>query len=920
MRIRKDQESGGGTSFADYVWKPVVLIEMKKRGADLSKHYRQAFDYWVRLVPDRPQYVVLCNFDEFWVYDFITQIDSPKDKVKLAELSTRWGPLAFLFPTKEPPKFGNDREAVTREAADKLAECFRKLVRRKVERPLAQRFILQSLVALFAEDIGLLPRYLFAGLIADCKKPSDSYDLLGGLFDAMNDKSPPQGGRYKGVRYFNGGIFAEPARIELHPDELAQLRGATESDWSKVSPEIFGAIFQDSMDAEERHAFGAHYTSPVDIMKIVKPTISDPWDAAIKAAKTEKRLNELLARLARLRVLDPACGSGNFLYLAYRDMKRLETHIRERLAREFPGSQPVLDHVNARQFFGLDINSFAIELAKVSMMIGRKLAIDELHIADEKDLPLDNLDANFSAVDALMTTTGGDPANGAIQTPWPPGDVIIGNPPFLGAKLLKPERGADYVNALRKLYKDVPGMADYCVYWIRRAHDHLPECTKAEPLVGRAGLVGTQNIRNNQSRVGGLDYVVTTGTILEAVDNQPWSGDANVHVSIVNWAKAHDAAVLPKHRRLWIKVPPTPGIKRPRVKGVVGSKQYELAVREVSVINPALSDQTDVTTAAILESSKSPPRCFQGVIPGYEGFVLSNDEFKRISAEDAPSKQVIHPFLIGRDIVTGDGTPTRHVIDLGGMSLMDAQRYQGAFQHLKQHVLPKVAAKAESDSAENTEGRDAHLEKWWEMWRSRPVMLRALKDLTRYIVCSGVTKRPIFNFVDASIRADHAVYAFAFEDDYSFGILQSHTHWLWFVTKCSKLTERFRYTPESVYETFPWPQSPTAKQIESVASAAVEVRRVRAEALKVTTGGLRAVYRTLELPGKHPLKDAHAALDAAVLAAYGFSAKKDLLAQFLELNLTVAAMEKQDKQVTAPGIPPGYPHAGRLITADCIRP
>jgi hypothetical protein len=134
MRIRKAFEDGGGTSFADYVWKPVVLIEMKRRGADLSKHYRQAFDYWVRLVPDRPQYVVLCNFDEFWVYDFNNQLDSPKDKVHLTELASRWGPLAFLFPTNEPPKFGNDREAVTREAADRLAECFKKLVTRRVSR------------------------------------------------------------------------------------------------------------------------------------------------------------------------------------------------------------------------------------------------------------------------------------------------------------------------------------------------------------------------------------------------------------------------------------------------------------------------------------------------------------------------------------------------------------------------------------------------------------------------------------------------------------------------------------------------------------------------------------------------------------------------------------------------------------------
>ncbi|HET6249353.1 MAG TPA: type IIL restriction-modification enzyme MmeI, partial [Tepidisphaeraceae bacterium] len=360
LRIRKASEDGGGTAFADYVWKPIVVIEMKKRGTDLAKTFRQAFDYWVRLVPNRPQYVVLCNFDEFWVYDFNNQIDSPKDKVKLTELATKWGPLAFLFPTKELPVFGNDREKVTREAADRLALCFKKLIARKVERDLAQRFILQTLVALFAEDIGLLPRYLFASLVEECKEPADSYDKLGGLFEAMNNPVSPTGWRYKGVRYFNGGIFAKPARLELYEDELNQLagergsmKGAAASDWSKVSPEIFGAIFQDSMDAEERHAFGAHYTSPVDIMKIVKPTIADPWTEAIESAKSAKKLNDLLERLTTLRVLDPACGSGNFLYLAYREMKRLETKIRERLTTEFPKEQPALIHVNARQFFGI---------------------------------------------------------------------------------------------------------------------------------------------------------------------------------------------------------------------------------------------------------------------------------------------------------------------------------------------------------------------------------------------------------------------------------------------------------------------------------------------------------------------------------------------------------------------------------------
>ena len=211
--IRKAKEDGGGIAFADYVWKPVVLIEMKKRGTDLALHFRRAFDYWTRLVPGRPRYVVLSNFDEFWVYDFETQMDTPVDQVALSELPEKYGPLAFLFPTGETPVFGNDHEEVTRGAADRLATCFNKLITRGVERPLAQRFILQSLVALFAQDIGLLEKYTFTRLLTDCDEPRKSYDLLGQLFVEMNSPGRTAGGRYEGVDYFNGGLFVEPARI-----------------------------------------------------------------------------------------------------------------------------------------------------------------------------------------------------------------------------------------------------------------------------------------------------------------------------------------------------------------------------------------------------------------------------------------------------------------------------------------------------------------------------------------------------------------------------------------------------------------------------------------------------------------------------------------------------------------------------------
>jgi type II restriction/modification system DNA methylase subunit YeeA len=218
MRVPKTDQ--GGTAFADLVWKPVVLVEMKKRGADLQKHYRQAFDYWTRLVPNRPRYVVLCNFDEFRIYDFDTDLDTPKDTLALKDLPERWGPLAFLAPGSPRPTFENDRESVTRQAADALADCFKLQTKRGVDRETAQRFILQMLVALFAEDIDLLPKYFVAKILDDCTTPADSYDLIGGLFEAMNNSRPAEGGRYKGVSYFNGGLFAHPARLELQDREL----------------------------------------------------------------------------------------------------------------------------------------------------------------------------------------------------------------------------------------------------------------------------------------------------------------------------------------------------------------------------------------------------------------------------------------------------------------------------------------------------------------------------------------------------------------------------------------------------------------------------------------------------------------------------------------------------------------------------
>ncbi|MCU0784278.1 MAG: class I SAM-dependent DNA methyltransferase [Verrucomicrobia bacterium] len=954
FRVRKADEDGGGTAFADYVWKPIVLIEMKKRGENLQRHYRQAFDYWTRLVPNRPRYVVLCNFDEFRVYDFDTDLDTPKDTVALKDLPERWGPLAFLAPGSPKPTFENDREVVTRQAADCLADCFKQLEQRGVPQPLAQRFTLQMLVALFAEDIDLLPRYFVTQVLEDCSTPASTYDLIGDLFEAMNTNPPKAGGRFKGVNYFNGGLFAQPARLEIQDQELVLLRKAAGFNWSKVQPEVFGTLFQHSMGDQARHAFGAEFTHPSDIMKIVGPTIVAPWREQIEGARTLKRLRELLHRLHQFRVLDPACGCGNFLYLAYRELKRLEARIYERMAEFVSQAEPGqmrLSFLSAQNFYGLDILPFAVEIAKVTMMIARKLAIDELHIT-EPALPFGNLDKNFLAADALLTPEG-------LPAQWPKADVIIGNPPFLGASFLKPEHGEEYVKTLRRAYAEVPGAADFCVYWFRKAADHLPACTAADPVAGRAGLVGTQNIRNNQSRVGGLDYVVKTGTIVEAVENQPWSGEANVHVAIANWVKTQDAVLLPKARKLWFKVEPSAATKKLRKRGTgPASKDCELDVRECDQINSTLSDEIDVSGAKSLSCNTTPPAAFRGLEPGNLGFLLSPNEGVQFLAEHPESTAVIKPYITGDEMLAGTQS-LRWLIDFQRRSVLEAMQFSAAFELVKERVMAQMARiqneKSETQPTEEDEfGKRikkrnlvSRLDKWWQLRRCVPETVEVIESLPRYLACSYVTKRPIFVFISSQIRPSNLVQIFGLADDYSFGVLQSDIHWLWFITKCGKLKSDFRYSPESVFDTFPWPQfdevgrvTPCAPsdnpkrgaqrtarptndaiaKIDAVAAAARELRRVRAEALPKMKGGLRALYRTLELPGANPLKDAHAALDTAVLNAYGFSAKKDLLAQLLALNQAVAAKIESGSPVTAPGVPKNYPDAKKLVTEDCIRP
>jgi hypothetical protein len=894
------------TRFADLLWSNRVLIEMKKKGTQLQSHRSQIFDYWWKLRPNQPKYSILCNFNEFIVYDFAIQ-DEPLDRIKLEELPDRYSAFNFMLPKAATPVFHNNLEEATRETADLVAKVFNSLVARGEDRQRSQRFILQCIFTMFAEDYHLLPKDIFTQMLIDCKNGKGNiYDLISGLFSQMNSKVSAKGGRFKDVKYFNGGLFANPEAIELSDEELNNLHEAATKKWSKVNPVIFGTIFQSSMGAEKRHAYGAHFTTELDILKIVHPTIIQPWREKIEKAKTLADMKLLRKEIANYKVLDPACGSGNFLYVAFRELKRIEMELLNKIHIDFPksaGEIGIQSIVSIKQFYGMDYNSFAVELAKVTLMLAKEIAIKEtqdwvntmqigLGFQMEETLPLDNMDGNIVYADALYHD-------------WVDADVIIGNPPYQSKNKMQEEFGIGYLNKLRKAYPEIPGRADYCVYWFYKTHKHLKNGCYA-------GLVGTNTIRQNYSREGSLDYIVKNGGIIfNAISSQPWSGDAIVFVSIVTWKKGEFSG----KKRLFVE-----------------DDKHELQEYLLDSINSSLSLQIDVTGAKVLTCNRQPKVVFQGQTHGHEGFLISNEHAKLIIAKDKKYSKVVKPYLIGRELVANKKSqPARHVIDFTGMDILEAASYKEPYDILKSTVLPEREAKAKEQEEKNKEAQhhnpdtkvnQHHINfysNWWRLSYGREDMLQAICKLSRVVVVPQVSKRPTFEFVSTQIRLNAALMVFAFEDDYSYGVLQSSAHWEWWKANCSTLKGDYRYTANTVWDTFPFPQNPTLSDVRKIAKIALKIREMRSSVMNTYDYTLRDIYRILEEPGSNPLKALHLRLNDAVLDAYGFTKRKDLLSQLLELNFEVSTRSEKGIEVQRPGLPKCVKDKDEFISKDFVR-
>ena len=850
----------GGNGWAD-VWKRGHMgWEYKGKHKDLKAAYVQLQQYAVAL--ENPPLLVVCDLEQFrihtnWtnsvqhVYDLT--LDDLHDPEKLQIL--KW-----VFSDPERLKPGKTRQLLTEEAAQQFARLAQRLRARGYEPHTVAHFVNRLVFCMFAEDVGLLPTLMFTRM----------------LEHAVG--SPAQwcaGGRIKAE------LVLKAARL----------------DWSDIDPSIFGTLFERGLDPDKRSQLGAHYTDRDKIMMLIEPVIIRPlqveWEAiklqiaqqmdifhTARAAGTRTRAynvaqalhNQFLDRLRHVRVLDPACGSGNFLYLALLALKDLEH--RTNLDAEVLGLGRQFPSVGPECVEGIEINSYAAELARVTVWIGeiQWMRRNGFDVGRRPILrPLDTIECR----DAVLNTDGSE----AI---WPEAEFIVGNPPFLGGKLMRSGLGNDDVETLFHLYRGrVPPEADLVIYWFEKARAQV-----ASGQTKRVGLVATNSIRGGANRRV-LDRIASESCIFEARSDEPWVIEgASVRVSLLCFGATDDA---------------------PRLDG-----------RPASRINADLTaGDLDLTKAKCLDENRGVS--FMGDTKG--GAFDVPGELARVwlqlptNPNCRRNTAVLRPWRNGQDITRRSAD--KWVIDFGWeMSEQDASLFEAPFEYVKERVWPERSKNR----------RDSYRMRWWRHVEPRPALMGKLAQLKRYIVTPTVAKHRLFVWLDSAIAPDHQLIVITRDDDMTFGILHSRFHEMWALRLGTSLEDRPRYTPTTTFETFPFPEGltpdvpasryandPRAQKIAAAAKRLDALRNnwLNPSDLVVSVPEVVEGYPNRILPkdeaaasvlkkraltnlyNERPvwLANAHHDLDTAVAAAYGWEpdlSDDDILSRLLALNQTRA--------------------------------
>ena len=835
--------------------------EFKGNDSQLDGAFNQLLRYSFYL--KQPSLLIVSSFQTILVRTNFPGMETVLHEIPVAEVDNpdnlKVLRCAFHAPTDLRPN--RSVEDVTKETAGLFVEIVEDMEKRNQDPEMLARYMNQVVFCLFAEDAGLLPEGLFTRMVRQHFRQPDVFNrAAASLFKEMAG-----GGLYGAdeIAYFNGDLFNTVDAVELSEVSLFLLEQASRRDWSNIEPSIFGTLFERALDASKRTQLGAHYTSSDDIMLVVQPVVMDPLQREWETVRREvgnlmsqenedwarARLREFQQRLFDVTVLDPACGSGNFLYLALRSLLDLEKKVLN-FAAEHSWHEFTL-MVKPDQMLGLDLNHYAVGLARTALWIGYIQWHRNNGFAYTQRPILTPL-VTIQQMDAILELS--DPDN-PKEPEWPAAEFIIGNPPFLGRLYQRKELGDDYVNAVHDLYGDrIPNSSDLCCYWFEKARERI----KADGAK-RAGLLATQAIRFQSNRAV-LARIKESGDIFAAISDHDWVLEgANVHTSIICFDDGSQS-----ERMLDGNV--TPGI------------------------NVDLTGSFDLTQSVELKANKD--KAYQGV--GKVGDFdiseeIANEMMSKPNPHSLPNKDVIKRWIIGDDLA--ERMRNVYVIDFGiDCPSSQAALYEAPFEYVKERVMPNRINNKIKWRADN----------WWLHGSQAKNMRFALKPLERYICTPKVSKHRFFVWLSRDMLPSNLVIAIASDEDFTLGVLSSTYHELWAKNIGSQLRESESggtYLVGLCFKTFPFPE-PTEEQREAIAEAARALNELREKWLNPPgMGESELKKRTLtNLYNNRPtwLDNAHKTLDAAVATAYGWPAdlgEQEILERLLALNLERAAAE-----------------------------
>ena len=855
--------------FADAYKQGHFVWEFKSAEPQLLGAFDQLLRYQVYL--QTPPLLVVSSFSLIRIQTNFPGKETVVHDIPIAELtnSEQFNKLRSIFFAPQEFDPGRTPEDVTKETALLFKNIVEDMERFRPADERLAKYLNQIVFCLYAEDTGLLRKDLFTDITENhFRDPPRFNQAVNRLFAEMS-----AGGMFGAdvVRHFNGDLFSGAEPVELSGRALFYLVQAVRKNWRNIEPSIFGTLFEGAMNAEKRSQLGAHYTSADDIMLVIEPVLMKPlrreWNAAksnADALLTDGKRDDAFAtldafreRLANVTVLDPACGSGNFLYMALRSLLDLEKAVID--YAESNGRYGWTPRVSPSQMYGIETDAYAAELARTALWIGYiqwHQANGFEYKQDPVLMPLDTI----NQTDAILAR---DEHGNPVEPEWPAAEFIVSNPPFLGHFPFRESLGDDYVNAVYSLYGGrIPNSSDLCCYWFEKARAQI-----AAGKTKRAGLLATQAIRFQSNRPV-LERIKEIGDIFMAVSDQNWVLDgASVHISIVGFDDGSDT-------------------------------ERTLDGAPVSHINSDLSIGADLTQAQRLAENAN--ISFKGDIK-IGPFDISRGVADRMLIEPnphgKPNSDVVKRWINGRDL---NQTPRdMWIIDFGvDMPEADAALYEMPFGYVVEVI--------KSDRVKNRMKRRA--QNWWLHGAAAPKMRQAIDGLQRYIATSNVAKHRIFAFVDGDVLPDATIIVFARDDDYTFGVLQSRIHGLWAHEVGTQLEDRPRYTPTTCFQTFPFPH-PSDEQRAAIAAAAKRLDELRRNWLHPTETDMLgdavdvdAELRKRTLTGLYNanpawLQNAHAELDAAVAAAYGWDAdidEQEILARLLALNLQRYAAQSDE--------------------------